>query len=90
MEWRSRRTAASAPSVTTPGTPIPPGGVGIAGYTPVMINHPGQFEPQSLPVHQPVLMTLSVQPYSDAAFTHPLVDVVGTDNGTAIWVMRTA
>ncbi len=79
-----------ASSDTTPGLAVQPGTIGMAGYTPIMVNHPGQFEPHSLPIHQPVLMRLSVQPYADATFAHPLVDVNGADNTTAIWVMRAA
>lgn len=69
---------------------VQPATTALTGYTPIMINHPGLYEPQALPTQQPVLMTLTLLAFSDAAYVHPMKDSTPANNQLSIWLMRTA
>jgi hypothetical protein len=70
--------------------PVQPGAQADAGYTVLSTVHIFRdflFQPRDLGM-DPVLMVLTITPYQDAQFKHPLEDTDRSNNVLDIWVQR--
>jgi hypothetical protein len=74
---------------TQPGAVIPQGGMGLCGYLAILATHPWSFQPDDLPLHEPVHLQDKLHVYSDGAFANELTDATPADDVIGIWVMRT-
>jgi hypothetical protein len=69
--------------------PVDPASVSQTGYLPVLATHQWSFQPNDLPLEQPVHLQHKLHLFSDAAFANALTDTTPADDVIGVWVMRT-
>jgi hypothetical protein len=68
---------------------VQPGQTALCGWTPILATHQWSFQPNDLPLLQPVHLQFALHTFSDQAFANPLTDTTPADDVIGVWVMRT-
>jgi hypothetical protein len=74
---------------TAPNVAVEPASIGMCGVLAVLATHQWSFQPNDLPLEQPVHLQHKLHLSSDAAFSNALTDTTPADDVIGVWVMRT-